>query len=277
MAGRQAVRVHHALGTAQTPARGEAVDPVRRGLLMSGAAASLGIVSGVSWAEPQSSAALGNPVIRRSSGRYVFLGGEGRQQVGAEEWRLLVYGDGGRTMISSRSDYLKQSELTTFVQVDRRFRPVEVFASYRTAGGYQGSASFRIDGDRLTGIVEGPSGRLSQETVIPDHVSIVAHPLSTDGWHTWYVDEHVTGLQSGKAINLVLPTDQTGSMVMRVDDIAWEYAGQESVEVPAGKFMAGHYRWAGADLWESGPDKILLRLAFPPPGGEFLLTEYVTS
>ncbi len=242
---------------------------------MGGAAASLGIVSGVSWAEGQPSAALGNPVIRRSSGRYVFLGGERRQQIGVEEWRLLVYGDGGRTMISSRTDFPKQSELTTIVQVDSRFRPLDVFASYRTAGGYRGSASFHIEGDRLTGVVDGPSGRLSQEAAIPDHVSMVAHPLSTDGWHVWYVDEHMTGTQAGKAINLILPTDQTGSMVARIDDIAWEYAGQESIAVPAGKFVAGHYRWAGADLWVSGPDKILLRLAFPLPGGEFLLSEYV--
>lgn len=60
---------------------------------------------------------------------------------------------------------------------------------YWAKGEWRGSGLFMTKGNTLRAVVTTPDRVLEQEIPVPDHFSMVPHPLQTNAWHAWYYDK----------------------------------------------------------------------------------------
>ncbi len=214
-------------------------------------------------------------IVRWAEGAYLYRTiSEGRKR-GTEDWTLTVHPDGSRTMRMWNDLYARDSHLTATLRVAGDFRPLEAYVSYWTQGGFKGSGVFTVDGDALHALVNGPQGRIAETVDVPYGFSVVTHPLAGDGWHTWYYDEEKGGEQKGLVYNIDSTPDLARPPVGRLEEQTIAFIGEETVEVPAGLFDARRHAIGGiADVWTTGPDRILVKFVWEKFDLEYVLVRY---
>lgn len=260
-----------------------------RSLRFAAAAALLGVVAAVS-ASAQSSApaAAGaarapaveentgpNTVItRRASGTYRYETIASGRHRGTERFELMAHPDGSRTLLMWHDLAARNAQFTVVLRNDAQLRPLEAFVSYWNGGRFKGSAHFLVEGTRLTAQASGPAGVIPQATVVPPWFSIGTHPVAGDGWHTAGYDAARGGEQVSTLYSLEAGTDPMKPVLGTLLPLKLERLGDETVEVPAGRFAATHWRVAGVnDLWVVGPDRLVVKSVIPARDLQYLLVE----
>lgn len=214
-------------------------------------------------------------IVRWAAGAYLYRTISDGRKRGTEDWTLTVHPDGSRTMRMWNDLHARNSHLTATLRVAADFRPLEAYVSYWTQGEFKGSGVFTVHGGTLEALVNGPQGRIAETVTVPRGFSIVTHPLAGDGWHTWYYDEETGGEQTGLVYNIDSTPDLTRPPIGALEEQTIAFIGEEAIEVPAGTFDARHHVIGGfADVWTTGPDKILVKFVWEKFDLEYVLVRY---
>jgi len=207
-------------------------------------------------------------------GEYRSEGIAGGERRGGEYFQLVVHSDGTQTLSSSSDLSRRNSLFTVVLRSAADFRPLEVYANYWSSGRYKGSGHFLVQGEHLFAESNGPdSGRQQQETAVPVRFSIGTHPVSADGWHTPDLDTANPKKGQFQLYSVEASADTTKPVLGALVPLEIEYMGEETIEVPAGRFTTQRYRLAGMnDLWVYGADRIVIRSELPARGLRYVLT-----
>jgi hypothetical protein len=214
-------------------------------------------------------------IVRRASGVYRYEAIDGGRVRGEERWQLLVHPDGTRTMMMWHDLAARNAQFTVVLRNDAAFRPIEAFVSYWNAGSFKGSAHIHVDAAKLTAVSHGPiTGTVARDAEVPAAFSIGTHPVAGDGWHTAAYDAARGGVQTLTRYSMEASTDLTLPVLGTVLPLQVERLGVETVEVPAGRFEATHWRLSGMnDLYVVGPDRLVVKSVIPARGLQYLLTQ----
>jgi len=206
-------------------------------------------------------------------GEYRSEGIAGGERRGGEYFQLVVHSDGTQTLSSSSDLSRRNSLFTVVLRSAADFRPLEVYANYWSSGRYKGSGHFLVQGEHLFAESNGPdSGRQQQETAVPVRFSIGTHPVSADGWHTPDLDTANPKKGLFQLYSVEASADTTKPVLGALVPLEIEYMGEETIEVPAGRFTTQRYRLAGMnDLWVYGADRIVIRSELPTRGLRYVL------
>lgn len=193
---------------------------------------------------------------------------------GGERFELAVHADGSRTLSISSDLTSRNAWFTVVLRSAADFRPLEAYADYWNGGVHKGSALFRVEGERVVAESRGnASGLQRSEVVVPARFSIGSHPVSADGWHTASHDPARPGKQSISLYSVEAGADPAKPVLGTLVALDIEYVGEETIEVPAGRFETRRYRLAGMnDLWVYGPDRIVIKSELPARGLRYVLT-----
>jgi hypothetical protein len=267
-----------------------AMRAVRRPLLATATACAIviGALLGAAFAAdaPQSTPPLPPPpasapentgpntaITRRASGVYRYESLDGGRVRGEERWQLLVHPDGTRTLLMWHDLFARNAQFTVVLRNDAAFRPVDAFVSYWNAGRFKGSAHINVEGAKLTAMSHGPAGAIARDTDVPAVFSIGTHPVAADGWHTAGYDDARGGVQTLQRYSMEASTDLTLPVLGTMLPLQVERVGVETVEVPAGRFEAMHWKVAGMnDLYVVGPDRLVVKSVIPARGLQYVLT-----
>lgn len=193
---------------------------------------------------------------------------------GSERFELVVHPDGSRTLSIDADLAARNAWFTVVLRNSADFRPIEAYVSYWNGGRFKGSGHFVVESNMLHAESRGPaSGTQSRDTEVPERFSIGSHPVSADGWHTANIDPRRQGLQTVSLYSLEASADLAKPVLGSLVDLSIEYVGEETIEVPAGRFTTQRFRLAGMnDLWVYGPDRIVIRSDLPARGFRYVLT-----
>lgn len=234
---------------------------------------------GGTLARPAVSAAQENTgpnaaILRRASGVYRYETIRDARRRGEERFQLLVHPDGSRTMLMWHDLAARNAQFTVVLRNDAGFRPLEAFVSYWNDARFKGSASILVEDTRLTAQAAGPAGVVPQATVVPQRFSIGTHPVAGDGWHTAGYDEARGGEQLQTLYSMEAGPDPMKPVLGSLVPLKIERVGEETVDVPAGRFAATHWRVAGVnDLWVVGPDRLVVKSVIAARDLQYLLVE----
>lgn len=214
-------------------------------------------------------------IKRWAEGKYVYQTVKEKRNRGWERFHLNVHPDDSRTMIMWHDLSARNNQFTVVLRVAPNFRPLESYLTYWTPNGYKGSNFMQVNGTKLSAVTNGPIGQISQQIDVPQAVSIGTHPVSADGWHTWYEDVAVTGVQKGTLYSIEATDDNNKPPLGVLIPFQFERLGPEKVKTPAGTFDAVKYKLGGAsEAWLFGPDKIMVKVVNAPRNLEYVLTEF---
>ena len=183
---------------------------------------------------------------------------------GEEHWRMLTHPDGSKTVIMLvRLDATQVSRSVT-LRVAANRRPIEAYQSLWVGGEFRGSGHYWVDGNRLRANVLSPEGHLEQRVKVPDSFSWVTHPLGGDALHMWYYDREKGGVQSGTVYNTDTLGVGLGSILGRVHAADLELVGNETVEVPAGRFETERFLMDGRlEIWIEPERDLMVKMRSP--------------
>lgn len=224
-------------------------------------------------------------VIRGEYVTRALAGGPASDVRGAqvsERFELISHPDGTRTLISWNENTVSNALLHAIARVDGGFRPLESHQEYWVDGKFKGTAFFRLDGTELQGFVRTSQGSVATQTLIhrmpgaQEPVSFATHSIAADGWRTAYVDSRRSGVQQGTLVDFDSSSDPATPIVARMQPQKWRYAGDESLEVPAGRFDSERYESGEAAIWITGPDRVLVRAVWPSLSREYVLAKLET-
>jgi hypothetical protein len=230
-------------------------------------------------ADAAETTASNGAIARHWSGEYrneTINGGERR---GSEKFELLAHPDGSRTLSISSDMTTRNAWFTVVLRNDASFRPLEASAFYWNGGRYKGSGHFIVANDRIVAESNGPtSGTQRSETAVATRFSIGLHPVSADGWHTAQHEPSGDLKQTVSLYSIEASADVSKPVLGTVVSLSVEYVGDETIEVPAGRFETRRYKLAGMnDLWVHGPDRIVIRSDLPARGLRYVLTRLESS
>lgn len=217
-------------------------------------------------------------VVRIASGTHSFFEKDGVTMRGREYFRMIVHGDGSRSMVIVKNMFGDDRQNTIVMRVDRNYRPEEVFASYRYPEGFKGSVWITLAGDRLHAASSGPGGQTAHDVTVPQEISIVTHAEGLNSWNASVADPSDTA-QGGGPTTLARTTyfispiaGADGPVLGSLRKSTLTRVGEETITVPAGTFETIHYATGDLDVWAMKGDRILVRQRFK--GEDYVLTEY---
>jgi hypothetical protein len=217
------------------------------------------------------------------AGRIGYYGPEGQN---GREWFEMVPHAGGRTLRAfCEMDNFGLSRDVTLA-LDAESRPVDAFVRIIQHGVINGSSLFLVGSDAV--ICEALTtelGRISQRKPLLTALPYLGlHPLAGDALAALArgTDRPGEYVSIDGIANSVSPNGERGLIAMpTVIDVA--YIGEETVDVPAGRFDARRYslrwspQWTPADLWVHGPQALFLRLTWAMIGARYELLELRTT
>ncbi len=166
---------------------------------------------------------------------------------GREHFAMTVHGD-GRRILRAQSE-IEEGEVLRDVTytVDAQWRPVEAFVRLSVADRFLGSGWFQFDGHggRCETFSQ-EDGRLSQELRTPEPPRCFgAHPISGDAWMLTPFD--MARRDEPQVISPALMSSLAfnGATGPRLHTLTYALAfrGEESIEVPAGRFDAWKFEF----------------------------------
>ena len=136
-----------------------------------------------------------------------------------------------------------------------------------------------MNDDTVQAESNGPlTGQQTNQTTIPAKFSIGLHPVSADGWHTAQHDPKGDPRQSISLYSVEASSDLTKPVLGTLVPLQVEFVGEETIDVPAGRFVTQRYRLAGMnDLWVHGEERIVIRSDLPSRGLRYVLTRLTDS
>lgn len=230
-------------------------------------------------ADAAETTASNGAIARHWSGEYRNETIDGGERRGSEKFELLAHPDGSRTLSISSDMTTRNAWFTVVLRNDASFRPLEASAFYWNGGRYKGSGHFIVANDRIVAESNGPtSGTQRSETAVATRFSIGLHPVSADGWHTAQHEPSGDLKQTVSLYSIEASADVSKPVLGTVVSLSVEYVGDETIEVPAGRFETRRYKLAGMnDLWVHGPDRIVIRSDLPARGLRYVLTRLESS
>lgn len=214
-------------------------------------------------------------IVRRASGTYRYETVSDGRVRGEERFQLFVHPDGSRTLNVWHDLAARNAQFTVVLRNAADFRPLEAFVSYWNAAKFKGSAHFLVDGASVTNTSRGPYGVVPQRLEVPAVFSIGTHPVAGDGWHTAGYDATRGGAQSLNLLSVEAGTDLTRPVHGTLVPLAVERIGEETVEVPAGRFSAVRWRLSGVnDLWLVGEDRLVVKSVIAARDLQYVLTRW---
>jgi hypothetical protein len=228
-----------------------------------------------------------NPaIVRWASGTYLYREGQAREIRGVEKWRMTVAGDGSRTFNMWYA--VAKDELSTFAiySVDRSFNPLSLYKT-TWVGDTLTQLHSVVDGLQLSTTVRFDGETVDQSMTAPGPFSITVSPVRADALHFARYDKAKGGPQASYVLGTVAAgaerTDIGRSTKTRRDSVGMklftpvnlEWLGEETVTVPAGRFVCDHYRIDElVDMWVHGPDYLLVSYQWHPNHYSYELVEY---
>ena len=202
------------------------------------------------------------------AGRIGYFGPNGEN--GREWFEMVPHADGRTVRAFCEMDEL---ELTRDVSLslDADGRPRDGFVRIIRHGRTLGSTWFVVDEQAIhCEAVTADLGRVSQRRPLAAPLGYLGlHPLVCDGLIALSRGTSCPGEFVALDIitNSVSPNGEQGLIAIpSVIDVA--YLGDDTIDVPAGRFEARHYAlrwqpdWSPADLWVHGPAALFLRLTW---------------
>lgn len=212
-------------------------------------------------------------ILRRASGIYRYEALSDGRLRGEERFQLFVHPDGTRTLMVWHDLFARDAQFSVMLRSAVDFRPLEAFVSYWNAGSFKGSAQIRVQGPQLNATSSGPAGIVAQELTVPAAFSIGTHPVAADGWHAAWYDRAQGGVQTSTIYSMEASTDLGKPVLGTLRPLTIEFIGRETVEVPAGRFEAEHWKVAGVnDLWVVGEDRLVVKSVIAARDLQYLLT-----
>ena len=216
-------------------------------------------------------------IVRTATGTHTFFEEDGVTVRGREYFRMIVHGDGSRTMILTKDMFSDDRHHNIVMRVDEVYRPMEVFGSYWHRDGFKGSVRITLEGDRLHAASWGPGGRADHVLAVPHAIAIVTHGEGLNGWNASVADpdDKVSGgpVDMPRASYFITPVrDFPGPVLGSFRAATLTRVGEETITVPAGTFETIHYSTGPLDVWAMKGDRIMVRQVFAEE--EYLLTSY---
>lgn len=215
-------------------------------------------------------------IVREATGIFEYRKISSGKVTGGETFTLTVHSDGTRTIQArNRSDnYDLQRHVTH--RVDQNFRPLETTAVYYILGEWRGTGFFAVNGDTLEAFVKSPEGMVRQTLKVPEHFSLVPHPLSTNAWHGWYYDRAKGGQQTSIWYNLEAGAQGESSMLGELSSNDLEFLGEEQLTTPAGTFSVDHWKTGTVDYYTTGPDALMVKFVWAATDNVYELVQLQT-
>lgn len=232
-------------------------------------------------------------ILRKQKGRIDYYSDDGGLK-GREWFEVTVQSDGQRVLRAlteiDDAGILRDVVFT----VDSRWRPLDCFVRLSKSGSFVGSSWFRFhDRGADCEAYLADLGRVSQRWEAPAWPTIFAtHAVITDVWQIGLFD-HAAGTSTQTIRNRIspsaLPNGGSGPLIGygysgegRPGEIDLEFVGNETIEVPAGRFDTQHFRIQRKDripleVWGCGPDIIPVKLRWDLIPRTYLLAEYEES
>ncbi|MDX2142745.1 MAG: hypothetical protein SFV19_05285, partial [Rhodospirillaceae bacterium] len=221
-------------------------------------------------------------IVREVVGKLAFRAlADGRDR-GHEDFRLVAYADGSRQIYISKDFKAVNAQQTMIARVDARFRPLETYATYWTRDGFQGAIFVTVTGNQLHASVNGPQGRRVHSQKVPDHIVVVHHGETMNGWYMWPdFAAPTSGPQTMNNYNINGAPRDGGQVKGVYHTGTYARVGPETITTPAGTFDTVHYQLSGQveplDLWVGTEDKLLIRQTDTKNGREYILVELKTA
>jgi hypothetical protein len=214
-------------------------------------------------------------ITRRAAGTYRYETISDGRVRGEERFQLFVHPDGSRTLNVWHDLAARNAQFTVVLRNGADFRALEAFVSYWNAAKFKGSAHFLVDGARVTTTSRGPYGIVPQSLEVPAMFTIGTHPVAGDGWHTAGYDLARGGVQTRNLLSVEAGTDLTRPVLGTLVPLTVERIGEETVEVPAGRFNAVRWRLSGVnDLWLVGEDRLVVKSVIAARDLQYVLTRW---
>ena len=216
-------------------------------------------------------------IVRMVSGTHSFYEEDGTTLRGQEFFRMVVHPDGHRTMNITKNMFSGDRQHTIVMRVDPKYRPVDVFASYRYPEGFKGSVRISLAGDLLHATSFGPLGRTEHEVRVPQALAIVTHGEGLNSWNASVMDPEDSNrggpIEMARTSYFISPVrDGDGPVLGRIMRATLTRVGDETITVPAGTFDTVHYSTGELDVWAIKGDRVLALQTFR--GENYVLTEY---
>ena len=210
---------------------------------------------------------------------------------GFEEFRMTHHADGRRVMRA----YCELNDTPPLIRdvvqaVDAGFHPQESFVHLTNDNRFRGSAWYRFTDSEATAHGHAADGSLVNEST---HVSRAmrgfgSHNLTSDGWLTARYDVSAGPGEQHFEGNLMTSRDHrgaTGPAFARTNS-RLDYHGEETVDVPAGRFNCYHFAISGTnhghppyDFWVTADGDYLYvkGIVTEPYNWSFALVEHAAS
>lgn len=216
-------------------------------------------------------------VSRWAAGKYAYRSLARQVQNGEEDWLLTVHPDGTRTLRATNA-YKDRAQVLRHVvmRVDASFRPLEAYLDYWVDGQWRSSGLATVTGNTLEVILNSPNGRIAQTLVVPEHFSMVPHPIATDSWPAWYYDRTRGGPQPITVYAFDGRSLGASGMLGKLDSQSITFAGSEKVSTPAGTFDCDKFVFGEGDpaLYLFGRDRMIAKMTWKAADVEYVLSDY---
>ncbi len=216
-------------------------------------------------------------IERMATGAYSFYEDDGETMRGREDFRMIVHGDGSRTMTVFKDMFNNSRQYTIVMRVNAAFRPIESFSSYWQDDGFKGSVRVTVDGDQLHAASWGPGGPADHRLIVPPVVAVITHAEALNSWNASVIDPNDDAsldneTQPRPSYFISPPRGADGPVLGTLRALTTTRLGEETVTTPAGTFETIHYTNGPLDVWAMKGDRILVKQAYN--GQNYVLTEY---
>ncbi|MDX2031138.1 MAG: hypothetical protein SF339_10735 [Blastocatellia bacterium] len=206
--------------------------------------------------------------LKYQHGRLSYRRKSTGHECGREDWSLTRNRDGSttlRALVLTDEPRLVRDVVYTR---DARGFPIDAFIRLQVEDRHLGSAYFRVDGDQLLIVADGPDiGRTDQTIRIPtDFFAIKTHAVMLDAWLLFGYYRSQGGEQPRRFYNTSSLWNGADGPLGRLETFRLNLVGDEELTVPAGTFKAAHFTLdcdaipaPTSHLYLTGEDRILLK------------------
>lgn len=223
-----------------------------------GAILALSVASHATTAAGQDTGVAPDKPTAQKKGKLVCTVGEHGKPCGGNEFTLTLHPDGNRSLEALQHRPSIGYHNNVLIHVDKDFRPLHATMQFYNSGGFQGAASYLLDGDKLRTTMRTPDSIVAEAIDAPQKFSFGLHPVVTDAWHIWTYDEAEGGVQP--ITKCAAGAENAEAILCRMIPSTIELLGSETLTVGAGTFETRHYRLGTAvEMWIAGEDHLLVK------------------
>ena len=209
--------------------------------------------------------------IRTINGSHICTTMRDGTPCGSDHWTITEQNDGTRTIRSFHDGTVRGTQMNLVMRADEDLKPLEAFINVYSQGNFLGSGFYVMNDGKLDVTVNAPDEYFTDQVELPEHYSLLLHPISVDGWHFGRYDRAVGGAQP---ITLCTLGAARRSVHCGTYPLELEFVADETLTVPAGTFETEHYRFGpDTDVWITGPDGIMVQHEYRVRDSRWQLTE----